>query len=68
MPDIDIDFEDTRREEVIDYVKELYGEEAVSRIITFGTLAAKVSVRDVARVLDKPLGNMIANAIPENQV
>ncbi|MEC3270641.1 DNA polymerase III subunit alpha [Bacillus thuringiensis] len=65
MPDIDIDFEDTRREEVIDYVKELYGEEAVSRIITFGTLAAKVSVRDVARVLDKPLGNMIANAIPE---
>lgn len=65
MPDIDIDFEDTRREEVIDYVKELYGEEAVSRIITFGTLAARVSVKDVARVLNKPLGNMIAKAIPE---
>lgn len=67
MPDIDLDFDDRRREEVIDYVKGKYGERAVSRIITFGTLAAKAVVRDVARVLGKPyaLGDKISKSIPK---
>ncbi len=66
MPDIDIDFGDERRQEVIDYVIDKYGEEKVSRIITFGTLKAKGVVRDVARVLDLPyeLGDRISKAIP----
>lgn len=66
MPDIDIDFGDERRQEVIDYVIDKYGEEKVSRIITFGTLKAKGVVRDVARVLDLPyeIGDKISKAIP----
>jgi len=52
MPDIDIDFEDERREEVINYCKEKYGMDRVSLIITFGTLAAKQAIRDVGKVLD----------------
>ena len=56
MPDFDVDFCMDRRDEVIDYVAETYGREAVSQIITFGTMAAKAVVRDVARVLDKPYG------------
>jgi DNA polymerase III subunit alpha len=66
MPDIDLDFDDLRREEVIDYVKEKYGENAVSRIITFGTLAARAVIRDVTRVTGKPysLGDRIAKSIP----
>ncbi len=51
-PDIDIDFCQTRRPEVIDYVREKYGERAVSHIITYGTMGAKSAIRDVARVLD----------------
>ena len=50
MPDIDIDFPDTRRDEVIQYVAEKYGELHVAQIITFGTLAAKAALRDVGRV------------------
>jgi len=50
MPDIDIDFPDTRREEVVEYVIEKYGKEKVSQIITFGTLKAKQVIRDVSRV------------------
>ena len=66
MPDIDIDFGDERRGEVIDYVINKYGEEKVSRIITFGTLKAKGVVRDVARVLGLPyeIGDRISKAIP----
>ncbi|MBO4310312.1 MAG: DNA polymerase III subunit alpha, partial [Lachnospiraceae bacterium] len=66
MPDIDIDFGDERRQEVIDYVIDKYGEEKVSRIITFGTLKAKGVVRDVARVLGLPyeVGDRISKAIP----
>ncbi|WP_415286279.1 DNA polymerase III subunit alpha [Clostridium perfringens] len=66
MPDIDVDFEDSRREEVINYVKEKYGEECVSRIITFGTLASKMVLRDVGRVLDLPLTlvDKIAKLVP----
>ncbi len=66
MPDIDIDFGDERRQEVIDYVIDKYGAEKVSRIITFGTLKAKGVVRDVARVLGLPyeIGDRISKAIP----
>ena len=55
MPDIDTDFPDNKRDLVIDYVKEKYGEKRVSGIITFGTLAAKQVIRDVSRVLNIPL-------------
>ena len=51
MPDIDLDFADTRRDEVIDYVSQKYGYDHVAQIITFGTMAARVAVRDVGRVL-----------------
>lgn len=66
MPDIDMDFPDDRREEVIDYVKNKYGEEAVAKIVTFGTLSARSVVRDVARVLDLgySIGDRIAKSIP----
>ncbi|MFA8437835.1 DNA polymerase III subunit alpha [Pueribacillus sp. YX66] len=52
MPDIDIDFPDTKRDEVINYVARKYGKEHVAQIITFGTLAARASVRDAGKVLD----------------
>ena len=52
MPDIDVDFEDTRREEVINYCVQKYGSKKVALIIAFGTLAAKQAIRDVARVLE----------------
>jgi len=66
MPDIDIDFEDDRRQEVIDYVVEKYGKEKVAQIITFGTMAARAAIRDVGRVLDTPYGEVdrIAKLIP----
>jgi len=54
MPDFDIDFCAVRRAEVIDYVKEVYGEDRITQIITFGTLAKKQAVKDVARVYDVP--------------
>lgn len=54
MPDIDVDFEDERRGEVIEHIKEVYGEDHVSGVITFGKLQAKNAVRDAARVLDYP--------------
>lgn len=54
MPDIDIDFSDLRRDEVIDYVVQKYGQERVAQIITFGTMAAKAAVRDVGRVMGMP--------------
>ncbi len=65
-PDIDIDFCQTRRPEVIDYVRRKYGERAVSHIITFGTLGAKSVVRDVARVMGLSFteGDRIAKMIP----
>ena len=66
MPDIDTDFEDERRDEVIEYVANKYGRGNVSNIVTFGTLSAKMVVRDVTRVLEFPysLGDKIAKAIP----
>jgi len=51
LPDIDVDFDDQRRDEVINYVKKKYGKERVARIITFGTMAARPSIRDVGRAL-----------------
>jgi len=56
MPDFDIDFCMDNRDKVIDYVAETYGRDAVSQIVTFGTMAAKAVVRDVARVQGKPFG------------
>ncbi|MDP3771665.1 MAG: DNA polymerase III subunit alpha, partial [bacterium] len=66
MPDIDIDFADHRRDEVIRYVKQRYGEDRVAQIITFGTMAARASVRDVGRVLDVPYAfcDRLAKLIP----
>jgi DNA polymerase-3 subunit alpha len=65
-PDIDIDFCQDRREEVIAYVRQKYGEESVAQIATFGTLGAKAALRDVGRVLDVPQGrvNQLANWVP----
>ena len=66
MPDIDVDFCYERREEVIDYVKDKYGQERVAQIITFGTMAARGSIRDVGRALNMPYGEVdfIAKKIP----
>ncbi len=55
MPDFDIDFDDEGRQRVIDYVVEKYGKNQVAQIVTFGTMAAKSSIRDVGRVLELPL-------------
>ena len=66
MPDIDIDFDDEGRGKVMDYVIHKYGANQVAQIITYGTMAAKSSIRDTARVLDLPLGDAdrIAKLIP----
>ena len=66
MPDIDIDFCYERREEVIEYVKRKYGKDHVAQIITFGTMGAKLAIRDVGRVLDIPYNkaDSIAKEIP----
>ncbi|MDO5028248.1 MAG: DNA polymerase III subunit alpha [Bacillota bacterium] len=66
MPDIDIDFCYERREEVIDYVNKKYGHDKVAQIVTFGTMAAKGSIRDVGRALDIPYGkcDSIAKMVP----
>ncbi len=66
MPDIDLDFADTRRDEVIDYVEEKYGKDHVAQIITFGTMAARAALRDVGRVLGYSYGkcDKIAKMIP----
>lgn len=67
LPDFDIDFCYERRQEVIDYVTEKYGSDHVSQVITFGTLAARLAVRDVARALDMPLSDAdrLAKMIPD---
>ncbi len=66
MPDFDIDFCQINRERVIDYVKDKYGKDAVSQIVTFGTMAARAAIRDVGRVLDFPYGfcDAISKLIP----
>lgn len=67
MPDIDTDFDDEGRQKVIDYVVDKYGKNQVAQIVTYGTMAAKMSIKDVARVLDLPLdqSNMLAKLVPE---
>ena len=66
MPDIDIDFCVERRQEVIDYVTEKYGKDRVVQIVTFGTMAARMAIRDVGRVLDMPYAfvDSVAKAVP----
>ena len=65
MPDIDMDFPDDRREEVIDYVTRKYGEDRVAQMVTFNTMAAKASVKDVARVMgEQEVGDRITRLIP----
>jgi DNA polymerase-3 subunit alpha len=67
MPDIDTDFDDEGRQKVIDYVVDKYGKNQVAQIVTYGTMAAKMSIKDVARVLDLPLpdSNALAKLVPE---
>ncbi len=67
MPDIDTDFDDEGRQKVIDYVVDKYGKNQVAQIITYGTMAAKMSIKDVARVMDLPLveSNMLAKLVPD---
>jgi DNA polymerase-3 subunit alpha len=69
-PDFDVDFEDSRRQEVIDYVKRKYGEDTVAKIVTFGTMAAKNAIKDVGRVLNVPYNEMdrVTKAIPNKVV
>jgi DNA polymerase III subunit alpha len=66
MPDIDLDFEDERRDEVIKYVSDKYGRDHVAQIITFGTLGARAAIRDVGRALGMPYGDVdrIARMVP----
>ncbi len=66
MPDIDVDFEDGRRDEVIAYVTRKYGSDHVAQIITFGTMLARAAIRDVGRVLGHSYGEVdrIAKAVP----
>ncbi len=67
MPDIDTDFDDDGRQRVIDYVVDKYGKRQVAQIVTYGSMAAKMSLKDVARVLDLPLpeANMLAKLVPD---
>jgi DNA polymerase III subunit alpha len=67
MPDIDTDFDDEGRDKVIDYVVKKYGKNQVAQIITYGTMAAKMSIKDVARTLDLslPESNALAKLVPE---
>ncbi|MBC7426014.1 MAG: DNA polymerase III subunit alpha, partial [Bacteroidia bacterium] len=67
MPDIDTDFDDEGRQKVIDYVVEKYGRNQVAQIVTYGTMASKMSIKDVARVLDLPLSesNGLAKLVPD---
>lgn len=68
VPDIDTDFTDIRRDEVVAYVREKYGEDRVAQIITFGTMAARAAIRDTTRALGQPYsaGDQIAKLIPFN--
>ena len=66
MPDIDLDFRDDRRAEMMEYTARKYGDDKVAQIITFGTLGARAAIRDVGRVLDIPLTEVdrVAKMIP----
>ncbi len=66
MPDIDMDFGDTRRGEVVEYVRRKYGDDHVAQIVTFGTMAARGAIRDVGRVLNMPYADVdaVAKLVP----
>lgn len=66
MPDFDIDFDDRRREEVINYVVEKYGQDSVAQVVTYGTLKPKAALKDAARVLGHPyaVGDTLTKAMP----
>ena len=66
MPDIDMDFGDTRRGEVVDYVRRKYGDDRVAQIVTFGTMAARGAIRDVGRVMNMPYAEVdaVAKQVP----
>jgi len=66
MPDIDLDFQDDRRDEIINYISRKYGQDHVAQIITFGTLGARAAIRDVGRALGMPYGNVdrVARLVP----
>jgi hypothetical protein len=66
MPDIDLDFRDDRRAEMLEYTARKYGDDKVAQIITFGTLGARAAIRDVGRVMDIPLSEVdrVAKLIP----
>ena len=66
MPDIDMDFGDTRRGEVVDYVRRKYGDDHVAQIVTFGTMAARAAIRDVGRALNIPYADVdvVAKQVP----
>ena len=68
MPDIDIDIDEEKRSLVLEYVKKKYGNDSVAQIITFGTMASRMAIRDVGRVLDlsNPLCDKIAKLVPQN--
>ena len=70
MPDVDMDFPSDRRDEVIEYIAQKYGEDHVAQIVTFGTLAARAAVRDVGRVLGMPYADVdrVAKLIPVNPI
>ena len=67
LPDIDIDFDGERRDEVIEYIRKKYGADSVAQIVTFGKMKAKLAIRDIGRVLEIPLNdvNKLAKMIPE---
>src|SRR6478735_9343225 len=66
MPDVDVDFDERRRGEVIRYVTERYGEERVAQIVTYGTIKAKQALKDASRVLGYPfsMGERLTKAMP----
>jgi DNA polymerase-3 subunit alpha len=68
MPDIDLDFQDDRRAEMLGYCAKTYGDDRVAQIITFGTMKARAAIRDVGRVMDIPLNEVdrVAKLIPNN--
>ncbi|MFO7639254.1 MAG: DNA polymerase III subunit alpha [bacterium] len=66
LPDVDIDFADDRRQEIVNYIRERYGEDTVAQTITFGTMQSRAAVRDVGRVMDVPIAEVdrLAKLIP----
>ena len=67
MPDIDIDFDPERRDEIINYIRDKYGKENVAQIVTFGKMKAKLAIRDIGRVMEIPLSDVdkLAKMIPD---